>query len=99
MRSATLSRAVATDWSTVTLRPIAAATLHVVVDEVIGDRVEHALRNLRAGGIVEEDERAGLLQCGEHGAHGLYREGRRRGFGGLGRMLVHGSLLESNGRV
>ena len=62
---------------------VAAAALHIVGDEMVGHRVEHALRNLRACGIVQEDEVAGLLERREHRPDLLYR----KGVGGL--MLVH----------
>ena len=74
---------------------IAAAALHIVGDQMMGHRVEHALRDLRAGGIVEEDEVAGLLQRREH-ARGSVSTGNGRGVwvpAGC-RVLVHGSLLE-----
>ena len=76
---------------------IAAAALHIVADEMVGDGVEHALRYLRAGRIVEEDEVAGLLQRREHGADVF--DGKGCGavrFRGL--MLVHGNFLEHLGR-
>ena len=54
---------------------VAAAALDVVRDQMVGHRVEHALRDLRAGGVVEEDEVAGLLQRREHGPDLLDRKG------------------------
>ena len=70
---------------------VAAAALDIVVDEMVGHRVEHALRDLRAGGVVEEDEVAGPPQRREHRADGLDRKrcGALR-LGGL--MLVHGGV-------
>ena len=76
---------------------VAAAALDVVVDQMAGHRVEHALRDLRAGGVVEEDEIAGPLQGGEHRADGLDRESR--GWHAVrlcGLMLVHGILLDAD---
>ena len=71
---------------------VAAAALDIVVDEVAGHGIEHALRDLRAGGVVEEDEIAGPLQRREHRADGLDREGRgRRAIRLCGLVLVHGS--------
>ena len=67
---------------------IAAAALHIVRDQMVGHRVEHALRDLRAGGIVHEDEIAGLLQGGKHGADGVDRE-RAWLVALCGLMLVH----------
>ena len=53
---------------------VAAAALDVVRDQMVGHRVEHALRDLRAGGIVQEDEVAGLLQGRKHRPDRLDRE-------------------------
>ena len=73
---------------------VARAALNVEIDQMVRHRVEHALRNLRTGGIVEKDEIASLLQRRKHRANGL---DRKRGFVriGLGRLvLVHDCSLE-----
>ena len=41
---------------------VAPAALDVALDQVFVDRVEHGLRDLRAGGVVEEHAAAGPLQ-------------------------------------
>ena len=58
---------------------VAPAALDIVVEKMVVDRVEHALRDLRAGGVVEEDEGAGAvgLQRGELRAQRLDRKCRR----------------------
>ncbi len=77
---------------------IAAAALHIVRDQMVGHRVEHALRDLRAGGVVEEDEGAGLLQGRKHRADGLDRECCGAfGLGGL--VLVHVYVLGCEAKV
>ena len=76
---------------------IAATALDVVLDQMAGHRVEHALRDLRAGGVVEEDEIAGPLQGRKHRADGLDRESRGwRAVRLCGLMLVHGILLDAD---
>lgn len=74
---------------------VAAATLHIMRDQMVGHRVEHALRDLRTGGIVHEDEVAGLPQGWKHGADRVDREG----CGDVARivdlMLVQDGLLRS----
>ena len=80
---------------------VTSAALHIVRDEMVGHRVEHALRDLRAGGVVQEDEVAGLLQGREHGPD-RSRPGKVAACA-LGLMLVHVNVLgcvakmESNG--
>jgi hypothetical protein len=54
---------------------VAAATLHVMVDQVMLHRVQHVLRQLGAGGVVEENEGLGADDGGELGPRGLDREG------------------------
>ena len=57
---------------------VAPAPLDVVVDEMVGNRIEHRLRDLRAGGIVEEDEIPGRLQRREELSND--RDGKAAGF-------------------
>ena len=61
-----------------TLR-IAAAALHVVIHQVVVHGIEHELRDLRAGGIVEKYEGAGLLERDELGTQGLHGKLARGG--------------------
>ena len=56
---------------------VAAAALHIVRDQMVGHRVENALGDLRAGGVVHEDEVAGPPQGRKHGADGF--DGERAG--------------------
>jgi hypothetical protein len=44
---------------------VAPAALHVVLEQMRGHGIEHALRHLRTGGIVEKDAGPGTLQRGE----------------------------------
>ena len=44
---------------------IAAAALHIVRDQVVGHGVQHGLRYLRAGGVIEKDESIAPAQGGE----------------------------------
>ena len=78
---------------------VASAALDIVLDQMAGHRVEHALRDLRAGGIVEEDEIAGPLQRREHRADGLDREAMRRVVRLCGLVLVHEILLDADGKL
>ena len=44
---------------------VAPASLHVVVQKMVVDRVEDDLRNLRAGGVIEKDEGGLLIERGK----------------------------------
>ena len=73
---------------------IAAAALDIVPDQMVGHRVEHALRDLRAGGVVHEDEIAGLPQRRKHSADFLDRERSGAVLRFRSMVLVHGRLLQ-----
>ncbi len=53
---------------------IASTALHVMIEQVAIDSVQHRLRHLRAGGIVEEDKMARALQSRKLRAQGLRRK-------------------------
>ena len=73
---------------------IAAAALHVVGNEMVGDGVEHVLRDLRAGGVVHEDEVAGPPQRRKQRTDRVHRKGIAGAFLRLpGLMLVHSRVL------
>jgi hypothetical protein len=55
---------------------IAAAALHVVIHQVVVHGIEHDLRDLCAGGIVEKYKRARLLERDELGAQSLHGKAR-----------------------
>jgi hypothetical protein len=57
-----------------------------VIEEMVVDRIDHELRDLRASGVVEKDECAGVfwLKRGKLGAHRIYRKRVRRGCRMLG---------------
>ena len=71
---------------------VASAALDVVLDQVMGDRVQHRLRDLRSGRIVEEDEGAGALQSRELSPHRLDGKGPVGGKCGCGLVLGQMSL-------
>ena len=56
---------------------VATAALHIAMQQMTIDRVKNYLGNLRAGGIIEEDE-ARLLDAARERANGFDRTGRRR---------------------
>ena len=53
---------------------VAPAALHVVLEQVLVHRIQHPLRHLRPGGVVEENEGAGPLQRGKLRAQRLGRK-------------------------
>ena len=68
---------------------VAAAALHVVLEQMPVDRLEHDLRYLGARGVVEKDEWAGPLQRRKLCAQGGCGE-RRGAWGSCGAHRVSG---------
>src|SRR5207342_1416225 len=54
---------------------VRSTSLHVARQQVIGHRAEHGVRNLRAGGVVEEEKTAGSFERRKAPAHIL--DGKR----------------------
>jgi len=54
---------------------VASASLHIAVQKVAVDRVEDDLRNLRAGGVIEEDEGGLLTERGKQRPDAIGRKG------------------------
>src|SRR6266567_679984 len=55
---------------------VTAASLHVAFEQVVIHRVQHGLRNLRSGGVVEKNEFRSAMQgrkAGANGANGKVR--------------------------
>ncbi len=54
---------------------VASASLHIVVQKMVVDRVEDDLRNLRPGGVIEEDEVGLLIERGKQRANVIRGKG------------------------
>ena len=54
---------------------VASASLHIAVQKMAVDRVEDDLRNLRAGGVIEEDEGGLLIERGKQRPDAIGRKG------------------------
>jgi hypothetical protein len=52
--------------------PVPAAALHIAMQKMVRDRVQHCLGRLRTGGVIEKNEI--VLQRGERGANLVYGE-------------------------
>ena len=52
--------------------PVASTALHVAMQKMVRDRVQHRLGRLRTGGIIEKNEIG--LQRGKRGANLVYGE-------------------------
>jgi hypothetical protein len=65
---------------------VASAALHITVQQMAVDRIEHDLRNLRPGGIIEEDEARLLMERRKERTDSFAREGDDTG---CERLRVH----------